>query len=216
MATSADNTMLKPDAVAVRGPRFRPRGRIIRAEEAEVWQSGQAYLEAAKREAKRIRGEAVEAFDEAKRHGFEEGRKEGAEAATQLLAETTQKADRYLADADGQLVDLAMAIVQRVLGDLDVRQLVLRAVHHALAKRRKDQPLTLHLSPEMVDQVRLQITESFDDDALHLITIEADPKLTVGECRVASDVGFVDLGVEAQLRALHKGLRGNLKRAARD
>lgn len=212
MAPRTDQDMA--ESAAENGLRFRPRGRVIPAAEAEAWRSGHAYLEAARREAKRIRIEAVTAFEEEKRRGFEEGRKEGAEATARLLAETSAKADRYLAEADGQLVDLAMAIVQRILGDLDIRQLVLRAVHHALLKQRKDQPLTLYASPEIIDQLRYQIAESFDEVARQLITIEADPNLAVGDCRIATSVGFVDLGIDAQLRALHQGLRANLERSA--
>ena len=197
-------------------PRFRPSGRIIRADDVKAWNTGCSYLEAAKREAKRIRTEAVTAFEEERSRGFEEGRREGAEAAARVLAETKAQADRYLAEADSQLVDLAMAIVQRVLGDFDVRQLILKAVHHALTRRRQDQPIVVYASPEIVDQLRLQISESFDDSIRHLVTVESDPKLDVGNCRMASEIGFVELGVDAQLKALHDGMRDSLKRSARD
>jgi len=201
----------KPETAAGEELRFRPRGRIIRADDIEAWNTGKSFLEAAKREAKRIRTEAATAFEEEKSRGFEEGRKEGVEAAARVLAETKAKADRYLAEADGQLVDLAMAVVQRVLGNLDARQLVLQATHHALTKQRQDQPLAIYVSPEIVDQLRLQLNESFDDSVRHLMTVEADPKLDVGDCRMATNVGFVELGVEAQLKALHEGLRDNLR-----
>ncbi|MGI9491131.1 MAG: type III secretion system stator protein SctL [Geminicoccaceae bacterium] len=196
--------------------RFRPRGRVIRASEIDAWNTGCSFLEAAKREAKRIRKEAVKEFDEEKRRGFEEGRKEGVEAAARILAETKARADRSLAEADGQLVDLAMAIVQRVLGNLDARQLILKAVDHALTKQRQDRSIVIYASPEIVDQLRLQINESFDDSVRHLMTVEGDPKLDVGDCRMATDVGFVELGVDAQLRALHQGLRENLRRPGND
>lgn len=196
--------------------RFHPRGRIVPAADVEAWQTGCGYLDAAKREAKRIRTDAVDAFEQEKQRGFAEGRKEGAEAAAQLLTETSARADRYLADADGQLVDLAMAVVQRVLGDFDVRDLTLRAVEEALSKQRKDQPLVVYASPEMIDRLCSKIDESVGEGVRHLITVEADPKLEVGDCRLASEVGFVELGIEAQLRALHQGLRHGLKRPARD
>ena len=196
--------------------RFRPQGRIIRADDVKAWNTGRSFLEAAKREAKRIRTEAVEAFEAEKRRGFEEGRREGAEAAARVLAETKFKADRHLAESDDQLVDLAMAIVQRVLGNLDARQLILKAVHHALTKQRQDRSIVVHTSPEIVDQLRLQLDQSFDDSVRHLVTVEADPKLDVGECRMATDVGFVELGVEAQLRALHEGMRQSLRRPGND
>ena len=196
-------------------PAFCPRGRIIAAEDVEICETANSYLEAAKREARRLRVEANEAFEDERRRGFEEGRKEGAAAAARLLAETTARADRHLADADVQLVDLAMAVVRRILGEMDIRQQTLRAVHHALTKQRKDQPLVIYASPELVDQLRIQIGETVDEEAGHLITVEADPRLEVGECRLASNVGFVELGIEAQLHAVHQGLLDGLKHSAR-
>jgi flagellar biosynthesis/type III secretory pathway protein FliH len=50
--------------------------------------------------------------------------------------------------------------------------------------------------------------------ARHLLTVEPDPKLDRGQCRLASDMGFVDLGIEDQLRAIHRGLRDGLDRQA--
>ena len=193
-------------------PRFRPRGRIIRADEVRAWETGQSYLEAAKREARRIRREAADTLNEEKRRGFEEGRLEGAQSAAKLLMETKVKADRYLADADGQIIDLAMAVVQRVLGNLDAKDLILQAVHHALAKQRRDQPLTLHVSPKIAEQLRQQMRDAFGEGDAHLITVEPDPRLEIDECRAASEIGFVELGLKAQIQALHQGLRDGLKR----
>ena len=118
------------------GLRYRPRGRVVPAEEIDAWRSGQDYLEAAEREAMRIRADALAAFEEAKRSGFEEGRAEGAEAASRLLAETTLRADGHLAMADGQIVELALAVVRQVLGEFDVGQVTRNAVRHALARQR--------------------------------------------------------------------------------
>jgi type III secretion protein L len=195
-------------------PRYRPRGRVIPAKDIEAWETGKAYLKAAAEEAERLKEEARGAYEEAKRRGFEEGRKEGAAAAAKLLAETAQKADLHLARSDRQLVDLALAVVRRVLGDFDVGQLVRNAVRHALAKERQDQHLTLYVAPEMVDPLRADVDGLFDPAVRHLIAIEPDSRLDQGQCRLASDVGFVDLGIEAQLRAIHQGLADGLKRQA--
>lgn len=173
-------------------------------------------MQAARAEAERIRTEAMAAYEAEKQRGFEEGRQDGAESAARLLAETSARADRHLAETDGQVVDLAIGVVQRVLGDFDVRQLTLKAVHHALVKQRQDQHLTLHVAPDMADELRAQISESFEQGVHHLITVEADPRLESDACRLASEVGFVDLGIEAQLRAIHRGLRDGLKRAVQD
>ncbi len=209
MASAADQVR----TAQVKKNRFRPRGRIVRAHEVKTWTTAQAYLEAAKREALRMRTDAARAAEDEKRQGFEEGRREGAEAAARLLMETKASADRHLAAAEGQLVDLAMAVVQRVLGEFDVKDLMLKAVRHALARQRGDQPLSLYVSPEIAGQLRLQIAESFDGESMPPITVEADPKLKVGACRLASEVGFVELGLDAQLQVLHQGLRGGLEQS---
>lgn len=195
-------------------PRYRPRGRVVPAKEISAWETGEAYLKAAREEGERLKREAVSAFEESKRQGFEEGRKEGSAAASRLLAETAALADRELAGADRQIVDLALAVVRRVLGDLDVGQLTRNAVRHALAKQRQDQHLTLCVAPDLVDALRADVDEMFDSSVRHLITIEPDPRLDRGQCRLASDIGFVDLGIEEQLRAIHQGLADGLKQQA--
>ncbi|MGI9500009.1 MAG: type III secretion system stator protein SctL [Geminicoccaceae bacterium] len=196
--------------------RYRPRGRIIPAEDIDAWRTGQGYLDAAAREADRLRAEAVAAFEEARRRGFEEGRMEGAEAAARLLAETTSRVDRHLADADARVVELAMAVVQRVLGDFDVGELTRKAVLHALTQQRQDQHITLHVAPDMVDGLREKLDATIDPATRHLITVQPDPRLDQGQCRLASKIGFVDLGIEAQLEAIHRGLADCLETQAAD
>ncbi len=195
-------------------PRYRPRGRVIPARDIDAWETGKAYLKAAAEEAERLKQESRIAYEEARRQGFEEGRKEGAAAAAKILAETAHKADQHLARSDRQLIDLALAVVRRVLGDFDVAQLTRNAVRHALARQRQDQHLTLYVAPDMVDPLRADVDGLFDPAVRHLITIEPDSRLDQGQCRLASDVGFVDLGIEAQLRAVHQGLADGLKRQA--
>ncbi len=195
--------------------RFRPQGRVIPAKEISAWRTGQAYREAAAQEAERIKREARLAFEETKRHGFEEGRKAGAEAATRLLAETTLRADQHLAAADRRVVDLALAVVRRVLGEFDAGQLIQNAVRHALSSQRQSQHLTVHVAPDMVDGLQADIDARLDPAMRHLITIEPDPRQDQGQCRLASENGFVDLGIEAQLNAIHQGLADGLQRQTR-
>ncbi len=194
--------------------RYRPRGRVIPAEDIRAWENGRSYMQAAAREAERLQEEAAQAFEDAKKRGFEEGRKEGAEAASRLLAETTRRADHHLAGADQQIVDLSLAVVRRVLGEFDIGRLTRNAVCHALGKQRQSQHLTLHVAPDMVDGLRADLDAAFEPDIGHLITVEPDPRLDRGQCRLASDIGFVDLGIEAQLKAIHRGLSESLDRQA--
>lgn len=194
--------------------RYRPRGRILPAEEVAAWETGQSYLEAAARESERLRDDAVSAFEDAKERGFEEGRKKGAEAVARLLVETAGRADRQLAEADRQVIDLALAVLRRVLGDFDVHELLTQAVQQALISERQNRHLTLHVAPDMVDRLRTDLDDIVEPGMRHLITVEPDAKRQRGDCRLSSDIGFVDLGIETQLCALHQGLIDGLSRRA--
>jgi len=195
-------------------PSFRPRGRVIPAAEIDAWQTGSAYLQEATREAERLREEAKDVVEHARQRGFDAGRQEGAKATARLLAETAARADQQLAQADHQIIDLALAVVRRVLGELDVDEQIARAITQALAQQRQNQPLTLHVPPNQADHLRTRIETMVDATQRHLITIEPDDHLKPGQCRLASDIGFVDLGIEAQLNALHQGLLHALDRRA--
>ena len=195
--------------------RYRPRGRVIPAAEIEAWRTGQDFLKAAERKVERLKAEARLASEETRKHGFEEGRKAGAEAAARLLAETTMRTDHHLAEADRQVVDLALAVVRQVLGEFDVGQLTRDAVRHALSKQRQSQHLTLHVAPDMAEALRADVDSRFPPEMRHLVTVEPDSHLDQGQCRLASETGFVDLGIEAQLKAIHRGLVDGLERQAR-
>ncbi len=214
MTDRAENQKLEPEGGSA--VRFRPRGRILPASEVRAWETGRDFVAAAKREAERLQADAIAAREEARRQGFEEGRQAGAEEAARLLAETTARADRLLAEADAEIVDLALAVVRQVLGEFEVGQLTRNAVRHALSRQRQDQHLTLHVAPDMVEEMRAELDQRTPSGMRHLLTVEPDPRLNRSECRLASEIGFVDLGVESQLQAIRRGLRDGLERRARD
>lgn len=197
-------------------PRFRPRGRILPAKEVEGYETAAAFMEAARHEAESQKANATSVLETARRQGFEQGRLEGAKAAAGLLAETKRRADQYLARADLEIVDLALAVVREVLGEFDVEKLTREAVRHGLEKQRQDQQLTLYVSPDMADPVRAHLDQEIAPDRRPLITVDIDPKLDLGQCRLASEIGFVELGVQAQLSAIHQGLKAGLDQRARE
>jgi len=196
--------------------RYRPRGRVLPAKEVHAYETAAAFMQAANREADRLRNDALSIQEEARQKGFEEGRLEGAESAARLLSETTLRADRHLAKADAEIVDLALAVVRQVLGEFEVGELTRSAVRHGLAKQRQGQHLTLYVSPDMAEEMRADLDQQIAPGIRHLITVELDPKLDKSQCRLASEIGFVDLGIEAQLEAIHRGLQSGLLRDADD
>lgn len=183
---------------------LKPRRRIIRAEEAAQWVDGATYLDAARRDATAIRATAMDAYDAERRRGFEDGAREGAEAGARLMADARQQIDAYFAELERALPALVLDVTERVLGALDREELVTRAAVHALSRMRRDRPLVLLVPPALVEKVRGRLAQELGPD--EDVRVEADPHLGDREAVIASDAGFVDVGVDAQLSALREGL----------
>jgi type III secretion protein L len=197
-------TSAKADPQAVLA--IRPRRRIIRAAEARAWQDGEAFLASARQAADMIRAQAVAAFEAERRRGFEEGRRAGATEAARLLAETTLKIDRALAGAAGEIADLAIDALERLLGDFDQRDLLVRAVRHAIAQLRHAKRLRLRVAPAVVDDVKARLGADLDPESLGLVAVEGDAALEGYAAVLVSDAGFVEVGIAAQIEALRLAL----------
>jgi len=184
---------------------LRPRRRIIPAVEAQAWIEGDAYREIAKRDAEALLTEARAVFEAERRRGIEAGLRNGAEAKATLLAEATARIDRGLAAAEQQFAAAVVATVERVLGSFDRQELLVRAAKHALAEMREARHLILRVAAEEAGAVERRLAEAIGPGNT-LVEIQGDPLLTPGDAVLESELGFVSIGIEAQLAALRRGL----------
>jgi type III secretion protein L len=185
--------------------RAHPRGRILPAAEAELWRSGAAWLDEARRQAAAMRAEAASACAAERVRGFDEGRRAGAEAAAGLLASTAAKADAYLRRLEPHLPDLVLDAVERLLGERDPDDAAARAVRHAVGTKRSETGLTLRVAPGRVDDMRTRLADLLRPDRPGL-SIEGDPALAGDAAILASAVGFVEVGLQSQLAVLRAAL----------
>jgi len=181
----------------------RPASRIIRAEQADLWIDGYAFVRAAQEQADTIREQSAQWLEQAREEGFEHARQQGAEEVAALLAQTAARADAWLGGLEVSLADLALDIVREVLGEMDEPERILRCTRKALTAFRQDQALTLFVSAGQVEAVRLRLKSEAD----HLpITVEPDEQLHSGQARLSGPVGSVELGLDAQLNNLRRSL----------
>jgi type III secretion protein L len=189
--------MLVHDPIALDDLPSEPGSRIVRAPQAEAWQDGFEFLAAVRAVASRVDEEARATYAAAYERGYEEGRAAGAQEASALVRDTTLAVDRYLAKLENEIGALAMSVVRRVLGELDVKDLVARAAIQALTEFRQQKNLRVTVHPAAADRVRTAL------DACGLTaTVESNSGLDEGACTVASDFAVVDAGIDVQLRAL--------------
>ncbi|MBC3423545.1 HrpE/YscL family type III secretion apparatus protein [Pseudomonas wayambapalatensis] len=182
----------------------RPASRILRAAEVQAWTDGRDYLQAARDEAERIREDSARWLEQARAEGFELGRAKGAEAVSELLADTAAKVEAYLAGLENSLADLALGIAREVLESLGDAERIVLCTRKALVAFRQDQALTLFVPRLEVEAVRRRMHG--ETDGLATIAVESDDQLQPGQARLSSPVGSVELGLDAQLQALRRSL----------
>ena len=150
--------------------------------------------------------------------GFAQGELAGAEAAgqrgeamlhrlTQTLDElTTVRAD-MIRQTERQMVQLALAIARRIVHrevSLDP-DLLLAMARVALERLGETAQVTVRLHPEDYAAAR---AERVSELAGSNVAIVADARLSRGACRVESDMGLLDAGIDAQLQEVGRALLG--------
>src|SRR5262245_8865035 len=108
----------------------------------------------ARAEAERIKREA---FEQAKRKGYDDGRQKGAEELAEIVASAAQRLKQIEAQAIPQLKDLALAIARKILGkELEFHpEAVVDIIKQALSeKARQRREIFLRVNPADLQVLR--------------------------------------------------------------
>lgn len=182
----------------------RPLARIIRAEEADSWIDGFAFLERARTEAAAIRATAEDEVAEAREAGRLDGRKAGEAEAAALLMRTQADVERYLASVEPLVAALAMEIVERVIGTIDDAELVARAARQALETLREEKAVVVNVAPNLIAEVHQRLA-AFGPMVM-TVRVAADRHLSSRQCTVTTASTSIDVGIDAQLEAIRAAM----------
>ena len=176
-------------------------GSVLNARDVKAWQDAFEFLNHAEKQIAEEKTQAEETasrlYEAERTRGYEDGKAE----ATKLITETTLKVDRFLQSIEPQVAQLAMSVVQRVLGNFDTRDLVAAAAAHAIADLRREKRLTVTVHPDVVDSVSREFARLGLSGRIE-VTIEGNPALDRTACIIASDLAVVDASVKTQLAAI--------------
>jgi flagellar assembly protein FliH len=150
--------------------------------------------------------------------GFVQGEKAGAAAAQQETAALAKKLATTLDDlmrvrnemirhTEKQMVQLALAIARRVVHrevSLDANLLV-TMMRVALERVSDAARVTVRLNPTDHQSVASSQAGAV---ASTQVTLTADPRIPRGGCRVESEYGDIDAGVDAQIQEIARALLG--------
>lgn len=186
-------------------PMLRPLGPLVWAEEVGLWNDAAEARAAAERHLQRVRAWARTAYQRERARGHAEGRAAGAEEAARLVARAAAQAARQKAVLERELPHLVMDIARDVLGAFDPGETLIRAVRHAIEQKYGGGEVRLHVAPALADALAREFAGCDGQEGRPLVRIEADPALSAQQCVLWSEFGNIDLGLEAQLRALRLG-----------
>jgi flagellar assembly protein FliH len=150
--------------------------------------------------------------------GFEQGERSGAEAAgkrgeamlrrlSDTLTELTSLRAEMIRQTETQLVELALAVGRRVLHreiTLD-RDLLIAIARVALDRLGDSAQVTVRLHPEEYEATGAARVAAF---AGSNVTFVPDARVGRGGCRIESEMGLVDAGVDAQIQEIARALLG--------
>jgi flagellar biosynthesis/type III secretory pathway protein FliH len=177
--------------------------RVIRNGDARV--APRAIVDA-REEAERILADAHDRANRLRDEQLAELRAEAREEARIELAEAHLGLERarqgVLRDAEASVVDLALAVAKRVIGqELSTHPDRVRAlVREALDRVRRATHVRVRVHPE--DAAEL---------AVEGIEVVADASIERGGCIVQSDLGDVDARLDVRLDALRRALRHSVR-----
>ncbi|TJW47342.1 MAG: HrpE/YscL family type III secretion apparatus protein [Mesorhizobium sp.] len=194
--------MVEPGTATNDVPR-RPYARILRAAEARAWQDGYAFLDEARHDAQQLRDAARRAYAAEYAQGYEDGKVQGDADAARLVSETAVKVDRYLGGLEPEIINLALDVVRRVLGEFDVSMLVAKAAGQAVTEIRRAKYLKVRVHPVSVDRVRNELDAVLRESNLGMtVEIDAADTLARGACILSTDIAVIDASIDAQLNAI--------------
>ena len=150
--------------------------------------------------------------------GFAQGERAGAEAAakrgeamlrrlTETLGELTTLREQMIHQTERQMVQLALAVARRVVHreiSLD-QDLLIAMARVALDRLGESAQVTVRLNPQDFEATASARTAEWT--GTH-VTVVADARVGRGGCRIESEFGAMDAGVDAQIQEIARALLG--------
>jgi flagellar assembly protein FliH len=153
--------------------------------------------------------------------GFAQGQQAGAAAAQQENAQLAKKLAATLDDlvrvrnemirhTEKQMVQLALAVARRVVHrELSIDATVLLTMMRVALERVSDAArVTVRLHPADHQSVTAALADAPPNDQ---VTLAADGRVPRGGCKVESEYGDIDAGVDAQIHEIARALLGDSK-----
>ena len=189
-----------------------PGVKVLKAEDYARMVEANDLLEEARRSYEKITAEAHEIYDKQRSQGYEEGLEEGRMEHAARVFEVAAESLDYFEKLEMSVVKIVSDALERVLGELNEDEVILRVVKSGIAIARNEHRVVVRVCPEQVGVVEKAQADLLRHFAgIRLLDVVADSRLKKGDCLVESEMGVVDAGLETQLAALNRVMEKRVK-----
>lgn len=186
-----------------------PRRAVLNAEEFEAHSAAKQIVMEAQKKAEEIKAEARAYRDEVFARAREEAQADVQARAAEELAKAKMQAGSIVAEAERDIVDLALKVATKLIGrDLERDpSIVLDIVANATEAARSSKSMVLHVNPEDGKLLRERRPRLMELVARSVdISIRDDADVEKGGCVIHTEFGVID----GQLRTQFEMLRNVL------
>lgn len=190
-------------------------GGVVKRHLIDARAEAKYMLAEAEAEASSIRESAKVAAEELREAAYREGLETALLELNQHLLEAREMRDTALADAERDLLRLAVRLAEKIIGreierdNAALGEIVSTALRHA----RQHEMLTVRVNPADLTIIQTHREKLDPSGRVRFLDIVPDPRVAHGGCVIESESGTINAQLETQLRVLERAL---LARAAGD
>jgi type III secretion protein L len=191
------------------GFRLASGAHLLRRADVETLETAVALVAAAEQRAAAIEASAADAFEAERRRGYEDGLAAARLEATERLLAESLTLDQRLDEVEGELADLVMQGVRKLVAEFDERAKAESMMRAALAQMRREKKAELRVSRAQLGELRAvaeRVRAEFPE--LQLVDVLGDHTLQSPNVVVETAIGRVEGDLGRAVGDLERALRG--------
>lgn len=186
--------------------------RVLKAAEYAVAHEADQLLAAARRRAANIIAAAEKLFQAEKERGYQTGLEEARQQTAGQIADATTQIEQHFQELEAQSVQLVMAILKKVMQDIDPTELVTAQVKKALSRFKGRKRVVVKVHSSRADMLHDALSRIMaDTPAMDLVEIKPAANLAEDQLILESDTGIVDATMSKQLTSIEAALSDELQ-----
>ena len=186
--------------------------KLIKSSELGQLLEANALLDAAREKAADMERAALEAYEEKRQEGYQDGLEEGKLEHAEKMMETIISSVEFIEGIEGTLVNVVNQSIRKIIGDMGDKERIVAIVRNALNVVRGQQKVTVRVAPAdeaAVLEAMAGMTAS--SSASSFMTVIADARLERDSCIIESELGVVDASLSTQLKALENAFKSKIQ-----